>query len=52
MKKLNVSKTIWDGDATLANWIFGESYGVDWQYMPNSADIQVGNRIIKIGEEI
>ncbi len=44
---------IWNGDATLANQLYGESYGVDWAYVTKEdLDIVVDGRLIKIGEEI
>jgi hypothetical protein len=43
----------WNGSSDLANTLFGESYGVDWEYISKeSSDILVSGRLIKVGEEI
>lgn len=46
-------KIIWNGEADLANKIFGDNYGIDWTYVSkHSDDIKVYGRLIKIGDEI
>jgi hypothetical protein len=44
---------IWNGDASLANNIFGERFGVDWEYTEKgSNDIKVNGKVIKVGDPI
>jgi uncharacterized protein (DUF3820 family) len=47
-------KIIWNGTADLANVLFGDKYGEDWEYVDTSVglDIKFSNRIIKVGDEI
>ena len=46
-------KITWNGDANLANNIFGERYGYDWKYVSQkSSDIIVKRKIIRVGEAI
>ena len=46
-------KVKWDGSAELANKIFGERYGVDWEYISKeSTDIVVNGKIIKVGDNL
>jgi hypothetical protein len=43
----------WNGSSDLANTLFGERYGVDWEYISQeTSDILVSGRIIKIGDLI
>jgi hypothetical protein len=43
----------WDGSSHKANLIFGERFGIDWEYIHNSCDIKIkSGRIIKLGEKI
>lgn len=46
------NQIMWDGEADTANKTFGESYGIDWEYLPNSQDIKVKDQIIKVGDII
>lgn len=49
----NQTELTWNGSADLANKVFGESYGSDWEYVSNqSLDIIVHGRLIKVGETI
>lgn len=44
---------IWDGDSSKANEIFGENYGIDWQYNhKDSLNILVKGCLIRIGDRI
>lgn len=53
MKTLNdPARFIWDGDADKANKIFGENYGIDWEYVPGCLDIKVNGKIYKIGDGV
>ena len=43
----------WNGSSQLANTLFGERYGIDWEYISKeNTDIFVNGRIIKIGDLI
>jgi hypothetical protein len=42
----------WDGSSFLANNIFGENYGIDWLYLPNSSSIDVHGKIYNVGDLI
>ena len=47
------SKLKWDGNADLANKVFGDGYGTDWEYTSReSQDIIVNGKTIKVGDEI
>lgn len=47
------TKQVWNGDADLANGVFGENYGIDWEYLPGSQSIKLaGGRILNIGDTI
>ena len=40
----------WAGDSGLANRLFGESYGVDWQYVEGSQDVIVKGVMLRAGD--
>ena len=41
----------WNGSSQLANTLFGERYGIDWEYISKeNTDILVNGRIIKFGD--
>ena len=41
----------WNGSSQLANTLFGERYGIDWEYISKeNTDILVNGKIIKIGD--
>lgn len=48
-----MEKIIWNGSAEMANTIFGESYGLYWQYVTSDSQaIKVGKKIYNVGDEI
>lgn len=48
-----MTKLIWDGNAETANTIFGEAYGLYWQYVTSESQaIKVGDNIYNVGDEI
>lgn len=47
-----INPFIWTGSSDLANKLFGEKYGADWEYLPGSLDIIVNGETIKIGDKI
>ena len=48
---------IFDGSATMANNLFGERFGVDWEFIsPGGGDVVIprekGKPIVKVGEKV
>ncbi len=49
----NSEKIKWNGEADLANRVFGERYGIDWEYVSKqSPNIKVNGVVINVGEDI
>lgn len=40
-KPVIIEAVQWDGKSSTANSFIGESYGVDWEYVENSNDIEI-----------
>lgn len=51
---IKLTGTVWDGDASTANTLFGGSYGFDWQYEGGGSSNALSNivvgRVVRVGD--